>query len=263
MKIDENEIFLICGNTLGTIFVFAIDYRDKTNWHLYKVLYDHFSPITSLDIDKKLNIFITCSKDGYCMLYTLPKCNLINSFKLRNIIKNTLNNENMTDISLYSDISIISNSPLPCMIFYFKARNSLCVFSINGYFIKEQMIDFELHPNQIIKFTDHQFIDYLLIYNSKNETLEVYNIIDLQMIMDWEIKNYTFIDFILTKELDNIFLLVKSNISNDEKENQNDENNKYKILLLKINNKTQISEDLGGIKIPFIGQEESINKEIL
>ena len=36
----------------------------------------------SMEINENLGIFIVCFKNGYCMVYTLPKCKLINSFLL-------------------------------------------------------------------------------------------------------------------------------------------------------------------------------------
>ena len=231
--IDENEIFAICGNTLGLVFVYVINENDKTIWNLYKIIYNNYSPITSIEINKTLNIFIICDKDGYCMIYTLPKCKLINSFKLKNIInQNNLNNNE--SICLYPNISIISSSPLPCIIFYFKTKRSLAVLSINGHLIKEQEMNFDINPNSIKKFTDFQFVDYLLIYNPKSESLDIYNIIDLQKIKTRPIKNYTFIDFTFSKDLNNIYILTKNktNISFKEKEKDNNNLNEYKILLL-------------------------------
>ena len=226
---DEKEIYAICANILGTIFVFTINQTDKTDWHLYKVVYGHFSPITSLFISENLNTFISCSKTGYCMLYTLPNYKLVNSFKLKNIINNSINNENL---SIYADIALISSSPLPCIIFYFRLRKSLALISINGHFIKEQTIDFDIIENGIKIFTDRQFIDYLIIFNQKNESIEIYNIIDLKLILNWPIKNYIFIDFTFSKELDSIFVLVNCK-TKIEKKNKEDENSNYKILVLK------------------------------
>ena len=242
MIMDENELFAICGNILGTIFIFVINQNDKTDWNLYKTIYDHISPITSISINRTLNIFITCSKSGYCMLYTLPKCKLVNSYKLKNILNINNNSNNNDNAPLISVISLISSSPLPCIIFYFKSRSSLAIVSINGHFINERKIDFEINSNNIKLFTDNQFIDYLLIYNTKNETIEVYNIIELKMIMTWQIKNYSFIDFILSKDLDSIFVLVnyKKTIEEQDDENEND----YKILVLKNANSIKQQTDL-------------------
>ena len=53
---------------------------NKIIWSIYKNINDHNSPITSIAIHENLNIVITCSKDGICMLYTLHYFKLYNSF---------------------------------------------------------------------------------------------------------------------------------------------------------------------------------------
>ena len=259
MIMDENETFVICGNNLGTVFIYTMDNDDKTIWYLYKVLYDHFNPITSLAISEKLNIFISCSKYGYCMLYTLPKCKLINSHKLINIINSNSNNgESISNTNLCSDITLISESPLPCIVFYIKSRNTLCVSSINGHFINEtKPLYFFIQPNTIKKFTDRHFIDYILLFNPKNESIDIYNIIDLEIVISWQIKNYTFIDFILTKEMDNIFILTKLNLPKEERERENDDKNIYQILVIKTNNEIKMSNEIEeNIELPLNEEEE-------
>ena len=244
--IDPNEIFMLCGNNLGNIYIYIIDSKEKSELHLYHILYDHYSPLSSLAFDEKLNIFISCSKDGFCNLYTTPQCKLVNSFNLKNLV----NSEN----SIYANISLISSAPLPCFIFYFKSRNSLCVCSINGHFIKEQKIDYEIRQNYIKKFTDNQFNDYLLIIDQKNEVINIYNIIDLQIVMTGQIKNYIVIDFIFTKDFDNLFVLAKPK---NEKEKEKES---YKILIMKNTKIPKINQDLDK-KIVQNNNEEEINKE--
>ena len=241
--IDPNEIFMLCANNLGIIYIYIIDSKDKSLLHLYKTLYDHYSPISSLSFDEKLNIFITCSKDGFCNLYTTPQCKLVNSFNLKNLVQ--------SEDNVYSNISLISSSPLPCFIFYFKSRSSLCVCSINGHFIKEQKIDYDIKNNCIKKFTDNQFNDYLLIIDQKDEVVNIYNIIDLQIVMTGQIKNYIVIDFIFAKDFDNLFVLVKPKNEN-EKES-------YKILIMKNTKMPKINQE--DKKISQINNEEDINKE--
>ena len=97
------------------------------------------------------------------------------------------------------------------------------VCNINGHFIKEQKIDYEINPNNIKKFIDNQFIEYLLIMDQENETIYIYNIIDLTIVMMGHIKNYNFIDVIFSPDFDNLFLLAKSK----------NENKEYKIIIIK------------------------------
>ena len=252
--IDKNEIFMICGNNIGTIYIYMIDVDDKSFLHLYQILYDHFSPISSLAFDEKLNVFISCSKDGFCNLYSTPEFKLINSFKLKNIFNSKLN--------IYANITLISSAPLPSIIFYFRDRSSLCVCNINGHFIKEQKIDYEIrNESHIKKFTDNQFNDYLIILNQKNETINIYNIIDLQVVMTGLIKNYNLIDFILAKDFDNLFVLVKSKKEDNEEKIEDKENNGYKILIMKNTKFPKINQEQEKKIIAPTGNEDEIKNE--
>ena len=252
--IDENEIFMLCGNNVGTIYIYIIDIKEKNVLHLYKILYDNYSPMSSMAFDEKLNIFISCFKDGICNLYTTPQYKLVNSFKLKNIVKNENN--------LFADISLISSSPLPCFIFYFKQRSSLCVCSVNGHFIKEQKIDYQIiNHNYIKKFTDNQFIDYLLVLDQTNQFVIIYNIIDLQVIMKGDIKNYILIDFTLSKDFDNLFVLAKSKTDNDNEKEKEEENNRYKIFILKNTKVSKINSEIEKKATQTHNNEEETTKE--
>lgn len=232
MVIDKSDTFAICGNTLGTIYIFIINQNNKSEWTFYKKIKDHYSEITSLSINENLNIFISCSRDGYIMLYTLPDCKQINSFRITDNLFNENKNEN--NKIYYPNISIISNSPLPLIIFYIKLRKSLSVFSINGHFIKEEKIDFTINENGIKKFTDTQFKDYLLIYNSNKNCIDIYNIIDLKNVLSLPIIGHTFIDFIWNNDLDHILVLVKYKGKNEEKNNEQiSSKTTYKILVIR------------------------------
>jgi WD40 repeat protein len=234
MVIDKSDTFVICGNTFGTIYIFIINQNNKSEWTLYKKIKDHYSEITSLSINENLNMFISCSRDGYCMIYTLPECKQINSFRITDNLFNENNNTDNSDKIYYPNISIISNSPLPLIIFYIESRNSLSVFSINGHFIKEEKIDFKINENSIKKFTDAQFKDYLLIYNSNKNCIEVYNIIDLKNVLSLPIIGHTFIDFIWNNDLDHILILVKYKGKNEEKNNEQiSSKTTYKILVMR------------------------------
>ena len=93
---------------------------------------------------------------------------------------------------------------------------------------------YEIVPNGIKKYSDYFNKDYLFIYNQRGKTIDVYNLIDLNIIGRSVIINDTFIDFHFSKEMDHALILVK--INNDNKsENVKDktEQRNYKILLLK------------------------------
>jgi hypothetical protein len=239
IAIDNVENFAVCGNSVGTVFVYIINQKNKTEWTLYKTLYDHQSEITYIVINENLNIFMSFSKDGYCMLYSIPELHLINSFRITDksfSIKDEDKNSDSIDnnnnkIIYYPKVAIISSSPLPCMILYIEARKSLSLFSINGQFLREEKLDFELNKNFIKKYTDMQFIDYLLIYNLKNNCIDVYNILELKPVLILPEIGHTLVDFTFGKKLDHILLLVQYKGKNIEK-NSNDSSN-YKILILK------------------------------
>ena len=234
--IDENEIFMLCGNNIGTTYVYIIDNKEKNLLHLYKTLYDDYTPMASLFYENKLNMFITCFKDGICNLYITPKFKLVNSFKLKNLVNDKKN--------LFSNISLISSSPLPSIIFYLKQRSSLCLCSINGHFIKEKKIDYEIMNNNCVKkFTDNQFIDYLLVVDKKNMLIFIYNIIDLEVVLKGDLKDNYPIDFILSKYFDNLFVLVEAKKNKEKEKDNKDENIGYKILIMK------------NTKIPKLNQE--------
>ena len=246
IKIDLSETFVICANKIGMVYVFIINQTNKSKWTLHKVIQDNQREITSVDLNENLNIFITCDKDGYNNLYTLPTCKLFNSYKLNeNVFNNTNTNTNSRSISnlnvynilnnIYADHATIFNSPLPSIIFYIKSRKSLCVFSINFHFIKEIELGYEIVPNGIKKYSDYFSKDYLFIYNKNKKTIDVYDLIDLDVNLitrSAEI-NYNFVDFHFSKEMDHALILVK--IDEDKKSENIKEKNEprnYKILVL-------------------------------
>ena len=174
--IDESETFVVCGNKLGNVFIFVINPEKKYSWSLSKILSYHKSEITSLAISENLNMFISCSKDGNCILYSLPRIKLFNS---RNI---TLQDEDQNVSDIICTIIIIFHTPLPCFIFYIKNLNSFYIYSINGKFLKKYKLEYEILNNAIAKYIDYQLKDYLLIYNSKDKTIDVHRGFDFDLI---------------------------------------------------------------------------------
>ena len=232
IAISKNETYAICGNNKGNIYVFLINQNNKMEWTLYKKITEQRSEIVALDISEELNMFISCSKDGYWFSHSLPKCTTINSFKFSEELFTTENNNNSDKI--YSPlIALICYSPLPCVVFYFKERKSLCTFSINGKLIKEQKLEFDIGLNSIKKYTDAQFNEFLLIYNEIINCIEVYDILELKSTIALPKIEHHFVDFIIGKEMDHVAILVKFKGKNDEKENIK---TAYKIMVIRNNN---------------------------
>ena len=234
MIIDKTETIVICTNAKGTIFIYLIDRNDKFCWSLYKEINEGQGEISSIAISENLSIFIICFKNGYCMTYTLPNCKLYNSFRIEqddfhNTFPKKFNNESTPDSlsspNFYSpDITFISESPLPCFVFYIKERKSLCAYSINAHFLKEAVLGYEIVDNGIKKYTDFLFRDYLFVYNRINSKIDIYKLSNLELVISSPIINNQFIDFTFSKDLDTALILVKKN---------EDKSQTYKILLLK------------------------------
>jgi len=227
--IDKNETFAICGNTNGTIFVYKIRESNKMIWTLYKSFNDNNSSIVSIAIQENLNIAIICFQNGLCMLYIVPDFKLYNSFILGKDDKENTNEEEV----LYPDIVLISDSSLPCFVFYVNLKKTLYFYSINGYFLKKHELKYSIKENNIKIYKDFQFIDYLLIYNSMDKTLDLHTLVDFKRIHQSPVLpkeednknkeiNYDFVDYALSDDNEHCLVLCK-----------NDKNNIYKIYMLK------------------------------
>jgi len=220
MMIDKNETMAICGNTNGTIFIFKISPNNKAIWLQYKNFNDHNSPISSIAIQETLNISIICSQNGLCMLYTLPYFNLYNSFIIG---KDDKDSKNQGEI-ICPDLVLISDSPLPCFIFYIDLKRSLYFYSINGHLLSKKKLDCSLKENTIKIYRDYQFVDYILIYNNLNKAFELYSMIDFVLIYRYALSddNYELIDFDLSEDLDHVIILYR-----------NKSDDKYKLFIMK------------------------------
>ena len=245
MIMDQTETYVICINNEGTIFIYTIDSNEKTNWNLHKTINEGQGEISDIALNENLNIFIVAFKNGFCMVYTLPSCKLFNSFIIEeNDLNNnyiSINNEendennNITPIQtpinyinniLIPDIIFISQSPLPCYVFYIKSRKSLCVYSINFHFLKEVFLGYEIAPNGIKKYTDYMFKDYLFIFNRISNCIDIHRLFDLTIVISPPAINNEFVDFQFSRDLSCAFILVKTNPKNDDKSTN-------KILVLK------------------------------
>ena len=249
--IDKTETFVFCYNRDGTLFLYTIDPNEKINWNLHKTINEGQGEISTIAINENLNIFIIGYKKGFCMVYTLPNCKLFNSFRMEenDLYNNLIYNENNEDgnndesgqtnniipnracISSYNnilvpDIIIISQSPLPCFVFFIKERKSLCVYSINFHFLREVFLGYNIVPNGIKKYTDYMFRDYLFIFNSIKNTIDVHRLFDLNIIISSPAINNDFIDFHFSKDFAYAYILVKTKQKIDEKSTN-------KILVLK------------------------------
>ena len=95
--------------------------------------------------------------------------------------------------------------------------------------MKEIFLDYYIVANGIKKYSDFLCRDYLFIYNCINQTIDVYDLPDLNIVTRTLKINYTFIDFHFSKELDHALILVK----NQEKTEDDKRKKIFKILVLK------------------------------
>ena len=205
---DKNETFAFCGNTNGTLYIFRINKNNKLNWTLYKTINDHNSPLISIAINETLNIAITCSQNGLCMLYTLPYFRLYNSFIIGKDDKDITNDNEI----LSPDIVLISDTPLPCFVFYINNKKTLYFYSINGKLLSKHCLNYELNKNAIKIYRDYQFVDYLVLYNCEKKHFEIRSMIEFELISHSPALNeFDFIDFTFSLDLEHMLVFGKNN----------------------------------------------------
>ena len=226
--IDKTETFAICVNSEGAIFIYIIDIKEKLVWELHNKIDEGQGEVSSLEINENLGIFIICFKNGYCMVYTLPKCKLINSFIIEEEdLNNNINSKNKDNNEINGETSInnynliysphklfISSSPLPCFTFYIEERKSLCVYSINAQLLNECKLGYPIVNNGIIKYTDYSYRDFLLIYNPINNSIDIHQLIDLNIIISSPFVDYQFIDFHFSSAFDYVYILTNDKGNN-------------------------------------------------
>ena len=205
--VDYNETIAICGNMNGTIYIYRIKPNNKLNWTLFKTINDHNSPIVSIALNETLNIAITCSENGLCNLYTLPYFKLYNSF----IIGKDDNDLNDNDL-LSPDIVLMSDSSLPCFIFYVNDIRTIYFYSINGKLLSKQKLNYELNEKSIKIYRDYQFVDYLVIFNSEKKLFEIRSMVEFELIgTSPTLNDIEFIDFVFSWDCEHILVLGKAN----------------------------------------------------
>ena len=204
--LDKNETIALCGNENGTTYIFRINIRNKLNWEIHKTINDHNSPIRAIAIHEILNIAIICSENGLCMLYTLPDFKLYNSFIIGKDDKDDINDE-----IIYPDFVLISDSPLPCFVFYINNKKSLYFYSINGKLLSKHALNYELNEKSIKIYRDYKFLDYLVLYNSQKKIFEIRSMIEFEFIGATPVmEDFDFIDFTFSYDLEHILVFGKN-----------------------------------------------------
>ena len=151
-KDNKNNNIKIINNELGKIEIYINDI-------LISEFYDQKDIIKYIHFNKRLNMFITTSLDGYSCLYSFPN-------KLLNIISHPNNG--------YFDYILLGSNPFPFIIAYDKNNQEFYSYSLNGIYIDNIKISELIKNVNIIKIfpifdtNGGTHIDKLIINSGKN-----------------------------------------------------------------------------------------------
>ena len=145
--IDKDEEFAFFGNSIGNVRILKLD-KEPSKYKFYLSITDQMSPISHIDCNNELNLWVSASIDGYIDLYTLPLSKFLRSIKVP---------------TLKCDYVFLSASPLPSIVVICEEKNisEIFVYSINGKLLlrqKEQdilsspLIINDLHKNDYLAY---------------------------------------------------------------------------------------------------------------
>ena len=192
LEISKDEKYIIYGNDKGTLVALENDHKiflenneNKKYLKVLKIIPSHSRHIiNAISISSDLNLFADCSYDNFINIYSLPKCERINSIYINNNFK--------------VDYIWLSAQPLASIILY---SNKLCQFkcyNINGHDLNVEQNDKSLQNELKTKnerepifspiiFTDGFFIDYLLyVFGNKFILLRKMPLMEIVFKLDFE-----------------------------------------------------------------------------
>ena len=174
IKDDINSIYNININKKKSKIEIIYDNNRK----IKREFYENISLIKYFHYNKRLNMLIISSSDGFLLLYMLPG-------KLINVIKHPKKNN-------YFIAAFLCSNPFPCIIAYDFIDNFFYSFSLNGLFIKKiNLNDFCIKSIEFFPLIGDEYGKYddVLIIQLKNN--EINNIMDLDLN---NINNYIFLN---------------------------------------------------------------------
>ena len=164
LSINNNDINynlnIICYTNISKIEIII-------NNNLESEIYENIEEIVHSDYNKRLNMFIISSNDGYLYLYILPG-------KLINIIKHPTKNH-------FFHYVFLSSNPFPSIIAFDKIDNTFYSYSINGNFIYQkdlfQIINLKddnsnINICPIFDMENGIYKDFFLIQINNKETID-------------------------------------------------------------------------------------------
>ena len=154
IAINNEETFMILGNSLGNIAIYQIDIENN-EWELYKKIFNLMSAISDININNELNMLAISTVDGFISLYTLPLCKLVRTIKV------PINEENNGKINNV----FLSESSLPSIIIVLENENNseIISYSINGTFLTSIKEDKDIICP--LKIKDINSYEYLVYYS--------------------------------------------------------------------------------------------------
>jgi WD40 repeat protein len=213
IAINKNEDYLFLGDILGNVKIYKIN-DDIEKYETLYLITDQFSPISHLNCNEELNMWVSASIDGYIDLYTLPLCKLIR------IIKVPINKCNYAFLSAF---------PIPSIIIIGeeeeKQESEIFVYSINGHLIMRQKEQYLITCPIIIKdINSYEYLAYIgkdniIIRNLPSLYLQV-NIDNLEGIYAFCPNEDNKIVYAINQNYDEIYVIKE------------EMNNKFKNLLL-------------------------------
>lgn len=144
---DAAGSYLVTGSVDATLRVFKIDHRrrEKREGFYVKdeyehVLYGHYDPITAVKLHSDLDIAVSSSSRGVCLVHTLTKGRLIRALSL--------------PADRDSTIDLIQISREGLIVLYSSACRTLWLFSLNGQLLaqrsQDEDIDMTEHGRYVI-----------------------------------------------------------------------------------------------------------------
>ena len=161
INIEKNYYYLNIDTYYSKIEIFI---NEKLKYEFY----ENIDSIIYVDYNKRLNMYIISSIDGYLCLYILPG-------KLISAIKHPIKNH-------YFNYVLLSSNPFPSIIAFDKTSNTFYSYSINGIFIHKKGLfeilelkedDDNVHICPIFDVDNGIHKDYLLIQVNKSPNLNI------------------------------------------------------------------------------------------
>ena len=146
---DKVQLTLLIGNEIGNITIATItDILKEPKVEIERKLINNSLPITDIAISFDMNLFGSCSEDGYVNLYTFTTLKLFRSIFVEDFV---------------CDYIFISTCPLNSIVVINQSLNKVKTYSINGEFLAESEDSTQQYIMKSPKVVrDSNFCEYLI-----------------------------------------------------------------------------------------------------